>query len=340
MRDPNEELIDLNTGFEEDTAEVRARPVRPLLDQTSGERPTSGEPSLLRHREPTENDRKNASVIGFLKGLGISGLISMPFALLMLFSDASTGWWYIVAWLAAGGIIGSRVEQSRLERESKDGFLRVDDSILDCRTRGAMISVPLNRVFGAGPVKGLFGTEFLRIYSLSKSNRGFDFSDRNLSRYEPYSGPAMVFNTFESSGNEIARQTIIRHINNRRKSGEPVAQLPPYNFQSVYAHKQNILFGDTIVEASFLCDGKTLRYTKGSETHEIPVHSVRDVQIKKVESKYGPTEWKVTLRMDPSIGQEDLMIDILRMSNPAEIDAYCRCLPALFPEPTKDGYWS
>jgi len=340
MRDPNEELIDLNAGLEEDTADVRTRPVSPVLDRPSGERPTSGEPSLLRHREPTHNDRKNASAVGFLKGFGVGTLIGIPFALLILFSDAVIGWWYIVAWLVAGGIIGSRVEQSSLARESQDGFLRVDDSILDCRTRGPVVSVPLNRVFGAGPVKGLFGTELLRIYFLSNSNRGFDFKDRNLTRYEPYSGPAMVFNTLESSGNEIARQTIIRHINNRRKSGEPVAQLPPYNFQSVYAHKQNILFGDTIVEASFSCDGKMLRYTKGADTHEIPVHSVRDVQIKKVESKYGPTEWKVTLTMDPSTGQNDLMIDILRMSNPAEIDAYCRCLPALFPEPTKDGYWS
>ncbi|GAF97968.1 unnamed protein product [marine sediment metagenome] len=132
----------------------------------------------------------------------------------------------------------------------------------------------------------------------------------------------------------------MHHYNSRKNAGLPFANLPEFRFSAIASHKKKLLWGETIVDGNFSCDGETVHYVTPKQNYEFPVTAVRDVQIKELRSKHGRTKYEVILTLDPSYGPAELKINILQMSNNEEVDRYCRALPSVFTESKLDGYWS
>jgi hypothetical protein len=222
------------------------------------------------------------------------------------------------------------ITRSLLETEAREGFLRVDETTLEYWTRQGEVAIPTGDIFGAAP-EGIGRKERLRICYLAALPCGFGCATPDFKHYEPVAGPAIALDPVEGNGNYLARETILLHLGRRRKAGLPVADMPPYRFTSAKSHRAHIFFGETVLDAFFKCDGRTIICMTGAETHRIPVTAVRDVAVDLVQSKYGPTKYNITLILDPSCGRDTIKLDLLGMSNPAEVDKYCRCLPTLLP---------
>jgi hypothetical protein len=85
------------------------------------------------------------------------------------------------------------------------------------------------------------------------------------------------------------------------------------------------------MDSSFECDGKTVSiFTKGQQ-YRFPVTAVKEVSIEKNSIKGSPTQWDITLTLDPTCGYTSLFLDILHMTRNDEVEYYLVCLPALVP---------
>ncbi len=305
----------------------------------------SGEPSILKPGEITPEDRRHAALIGFIPGFLISLVVAGITLLVVLIQlDEKIGeWTEPIIWggailLGVGSLIGMLVRLSNLNLERSEGFLRVDNETVEYWTSRGIVTVPLSEVFGAGPEKGTF-SEYLRICFLSGDERGFAFLKRNFKRYEAVSGPGAKLGYYDADGNTIARETIAHHVNMRRDAGLPVAELPPYRYEAIQAHKQKLLYGETVVDAIFECDGVTVNYQHKDNHHKFPVKAVEKIKRTEARSQYGRTAYYLTLTLDPSYGEEKLKIDLMHMPKPEEIDKYCHCLPTVLPVKETSGYW-
>ncbi len=325
MQDDMEALIDISNGTDDDG-----------WDRSFGFDSTGT--SVLKRGEPTIADRRKTAFIGL--GLGmLVGLVPAGVAFAVMFDAYPSGLWIAAIVPGVAAVIGSLIGIAILNAEVRDGFLKVDREVIEYWTRSGTVSIPLSRIFGAGPDRGFMG-EILRVCVLADNARGFEFKTPSFSGYEAVSGPARKIGGSVETGNMLARKTIIHHVKERRKAGLPVAELPEYRFKSVQTHREFLVAGGTVVDATFECDGKNLVYENKEGRVRVPVTAVRETKIMEARSKYGRTAYKVTMKLDLSCGFEELKMDILRMPHAEEIDRYCRCLPTLFPPADLEGYWS
>jgi hypothetical protein len=318
-------LIDLNAGIEEERTWSDAPSMR-------------SEASVLRMGETTPEMRRKSTWVGFGLGL-LVGLIPAAVAVVTTMKMWPENIFFGALTLGVCSAVGILINQSLLGQEKRDGYLKVDWEALEYWTRGGIVTISMGDIFGAGPEKG-FLKEILRVCVVADNKRGFEFKKPGFDGYVAESGAARKIGGSIETGNALVRKTIIYHMQDRRKKGLRVSELPEYRFKSVQAHREFLIAGDVVEDAKFDCDGKTLVYEKKSERWEIPVRSVRKTSVHEARSQYGRTAYRVTLELDPSSGYEELKMDILRMSNAEEIDRYCRCLPTVFPRKELDGYWS
>jgi hypothetical protein len=317
MKYDNEELIDLD-----------APDNKPVMVVSSD--PDSGETSVLEHLPPTSSERMKTALFGFFAGLVIALIPSIAVVIFLLNENAENIFPRVALIPAAGAVLGAAVWSLLFDYSCRKGLLRVDRNILQYSTWTGVNTVPLGTVFGAGSEGSVLG-EVLRVCAVSDDNRGFVSMTPRFSRYGAISGPARRLGGNVEEGNEFVRKVIIYHIDERRKQGLPVAELPPFHFKSVQAHKKYLITGESLTDATFECDGKILVYENKDGRREIPVTAVRKTTVIEHRSQHGRTAYRVKLTLDPGTGHEELLMDILRMSYPEEIDRYCRCLPTLFP---------
>ena len=297
------------------------------------------EVTVLKRMEIDDRDMRRAIGLGSLIGLTLGLAFFLPILLFLTFEIDVPIEIALPLCLGAGITAGIMIYLNKMKADVSAGYLRVDDDMIEFTKGRKVYSIPMHGVFGAGPVKNWLGHMDLRIYEISSNKRGFQYTARNFGRYNVVSGPGHKFAYSEIDGNAKAREVIMLHYNRRIHNGQPVAEMPPYNFDGVQTHREFLIAGETIVDAVFECDGKTLKYTKGTDNYEFPVTSIRSCDIQKVQSQYGVSRWDVYLYVDPAHGDK-LKIDIRTMPNAQEIDEYCRALPTLFPPQKIDGYWN
>jgi hypothetical protein len=302
-------------------------------------KPRSDQASLLL-RQPASIWEK---LVAILTGAGIGfGLAMVPVVFLLSFlsqsedfgGDAWISWMknllpLLVSVLIVGLVIGALLVLRKLAIECRKGFLRVDTDQFQYWNRKNNVSGAMEKLFGAGPEGKGEGREF-RLCYVSDGPGGYDTDDWNFGRYEVVEGPLTGMDAEESDGNTQARQVFLYYINKRRDAGMPVAELPPYAFESVKGHRDFLVIGPLVVDYTFKCDGKTITWTQGDRIFTVPVIAVREVTVDYRSGRGGPTRWIITLVSDPSYGNEVLYFDIRNMSYAEEVERYCRCLPALF----------
>jgi len=303
--------------------------------------------SIMKRREITDADRTGAALRGFFTGLGIMIGIALVVAIILgikgtilevIESDAIK--WAFPLLLGSGAALGVVINTARLRKKEREGYLKIDNEVVEYWTAKGIVKIPLENIFGAGKIKSGWGYDLLRIYYTDWSPRGFRYSDYGFRNYEAVAGPVMKVAYGSNNGHDIARNGIIHHYNLRKSKGLRVAELPDYRFQSVQVKKEHLIYGETVEVASFSCDGKTLVYTTQTDKYEILVKYVKDIRVKKLQSKYGVMEWKVTVFLKLASGFEEIVINIRDLPHAQEIDNYLRCLPTLFPFEEPDGYWS
>jgi hypothetical protein len=186
------------------------------------------------------------------------------------------------------------------------------------------------RLFGAGPEE-IYQDHGLRLCYRESSERGYISLLRNFRDYEIAEGTIADLPPTAQDGNALAREVILFYINQRRASGKPVAELPPYAFVSKRQHHKHMVFGEHVLDASVECDGKTLSiFTKGA-MHSFPATAVKEVWIDKHVVKGVPREWDVTLTLESPYGEDTLELDLMNMTRNEEVEYYLVCLPTLFP---------
>jgi len=305
----------------------------------------SGETSVFRYREVTHEFKgevaTRGATWGFFTAIGVGLLVFLP----VYFAGVLEGNFPInvfrisvAGWIFTGIMIGMAVTLKNLELESNEGYLKISDNYVEYWTGRGAVKLLTSEIFGTGPVKLTFRRK-TRFYFLSNVERGYGFKDKSFKHYVPASGPAKKVGIPDMDGDDMVRGAMIEHIKQRLRQKLRVAELPAYQFTAVQTHRKNLLYGDTVVDAIFECDGKTIFYKNKDEEYKIPVRSVKDVKVREMRSKHGRTAYYVDLYVEPSISLDKIIINILRMPKPEEIDKYCRTFPTLFPL-AEDGYWN
>jgi len=300
--------------------------------------------SVFRFRELTWEIKLDAAIVGGLWGFLITIGIAIPVFLLFYLLEVREGEFsgedfmgMVITFLVFGSGLGALIGNVLQKKESKNGYLKISDNYVEYWTRKGNKTIMTSEIFGTGPVKGTI-RRFTRFYYLSSEPRGFAFLNRSFKYYIPVSGPAMKLALNEGTGDDIVREAVILHINRRQKQQLRVAEFPPYAFTAIQSRKEHYIYGDTVIDAIFECDGKTIKYTKKDEVKNIPLTSIEDVKIVEVRSKHGRTAYYIDLTVSPSVSLDKIRINILRIPKPTEIDKYCRAIPTLFPE-AQSGYW-
>ncbi len=333
MDDDMGSLIDINARPE--TTNFFREPVRMDPDKAT---------SLFKPREPTSEDRKSAmigyGVIGLLVGLGLSFL---GFIGALIATDGEPGGLLMVmvnillVVLVLCTTIGVVIAISFLNKETEEGYLKISDDEIEYWTRSGIVSILMQYIFGARQSKEtLF--YFTRLYFTSDNKRGFDFLKHKFKRYEAVSGPATKLKLVSIDGNENVRLVVMHHRKRREKAGLQVAEVPKFNFESIKTKKEQLIFGKTILDREFKCDGKILEYTNDDSDHRIAVEKITGVRVEKVQSQYGVSKFLIHLALEPGSGYENLSINALHMPYMDEIGYYCRAIATSFPD-RDDGYW-
>ncbi len=324
--------------------------------------PTSGAASILKQGEPVASERNRALLVGGRTGLLIGILAAVVVASLLLQLDypAHMRRWAFPILIVAGTGVGSLVASVLYLMECKSGFLRVDDERIVYRRLRGTIKIPLEKVFGAAPEKR-GDREFLRICFLKSNKRGFAGLKRNFKAYEAVSGPITRVDQDGKDGNQLAREAIMLHIKNRLNAELPVAELPEYRFISTIRRRERFPTLNMNVDASFMCDGRTLGYTIDIEyettgafdtalntpvptefsepgKYEIPVTMVRHVDIIRGPGS-GAMTYQAWLTLDPASGHDKINLDLGHFTKGNEIERYCLCLPTLFPPYEDTEFW-
>lgn len=333
MDDDMGSLIDINARPE--TTSFFQESVRMDLDKTT---------SLFKPREPTPEEKTSALIgyglIGLFVGLGLSFI---GFIGALIATDGEPGGMLIVminiliVVLVLCTTTGVIIALSFLNKETEEGYLKITDEEIEYWTLNGAVSIQMQYIFGARQSKEtLF--YFTRLYFTEDNKRGFEFLKHKFKRYEPVSGPVTKLKLVSIDGNDNVRLAIMHHRRRREKAGLRVAEVPKFNFQSIKTKKEQLIFGNTILDREFKCDGKILEYTVEDSNHSIPVEKINGVRVEKVQSQYGVTKFQIHLTLEPGSGDEKLTINALNMPYADEINYYCRAIATSFPD-RDDGYW-
>jgi hypothetical protein len=300
-------------------------------------KPDSG--TLFRLRAVTPDDIKkaitNGRIVGFVASFLTAVVVAIFATQLPEHHPLAQSWLFWVGallFVVLATFFGGKIRVRRLERESRQGFLRIDPEQLQFQTTGRATNIDMGQLFGAAP-EDLYPDKGLRLCFLSDTQRGFISLLHSFKDYEIVEGPKIDPLSQDSDGNEVARAVILYYIGQRRSAGMPVAELPAFAYDAKREHHKHLVVGEHILDISFECDGKMLSIFTDGETYALPVTSVKEVDIQKETVKGSPTRWEITLALDPSCGHESLLLNILNMSRAEEVEYYLVCLPTLFPQP-------
>ncbi|MCK4721391.1 hypothetical protein KAU08_12050 [bacterium] len=324
--------------------DINARPETGNFFRESGRMDPDKATSLFKPREPTPEDRKSAlvgyGVIGLLVGLGLSLVV---FIVTMIATDGEPAGVLVIMFnfmlvaIVLSTTIGAVIAVSFLNKETEEGYLKISDDEIEYWTRNGIVAILMQSIFGARQSKEtLF--YFTRLYFTSDNKRGFEFLKHKFKRYEAVSGPATKLKLVSIDGNDNVRLAVMHHRRRRSKAGLKVGEVPKFNFQSIKTKKEQIIFGNTILDREFKCDGKILEYTIDDSDHKIAVEMINGVRVEKVQSQYGVSKFLIHLALEPGGGHENFSINALHMPYMDEIGYYCRAIATSFPD-REDGYW-
>lgn len=324
--------------------DINARPETSNFFRESGQMDPDKATSLFKPHEPTPEEKRSAmigyGVIGLLVGLGLSFL---GFIGVLIATDGEPAgvlgimFNFMLVAIVMSTMIGAVIAISFLNRETEEGYLKISDDEIEYWTRSGIVSILMQYIFGARQSKETF-FYFTRLYFTSDNKRGFEFLKHKFKRYEAVSGPATKLKLVSIDGNDNVRLAIMHHRRRREKAGLEVAEVPKFNFQSIKTKKEHLIFGNTVLEREFKCDGKILEYTNDDTDHKIPVEKITGVRVEKVQSQYGVSKFRIHLTLEPGSGYEKLSINALHMPYMDEIGYYCRAIATSFPD-RDDGYW-
>ncbi|MFH1676128.1 MAG: hypothetical protein ABIC40_03800 [bacterium] len=301
---------------------------------------------VFKRSEITNTDYKAAAMPALIAGLVAAFLTGLSLSLLgpQVFFNESDFYPSIITSTAGILIIVTFLVWAIIvliiRYECKNGFLKIGGNAVVLRNKGKIIAIPLKDILGAE--SGVeFLSRWLKIYYRAYTPSGFTYVSGNFDRYKEENGYIDKGYVDPPDGNSLIIDALKERIDILKKSGVPTASPPPFNFMAVKSHLRYQLFGDSIKDGEFICDGKTATYLKGIAKIEFPVDKIRKTSIVKQQSQYGVTAWNATLKFDPSYGRDDLKIDILGMSNAQQVENYLKMLPAVFRTgETESGYWN
>jgi len=356
-----DKLIDLNKGEEKDRAYDYQSEYGAGYDDDPGRdhEPESytdswdDKPSVLDRPDPKPNEITRAGFGGLFWGFLIS--LAPGFVTFIVFvittefesDDSLRNFISVLALILASGMsIGYIIGVANLNREAREGFVRIDMNNLEFWLRGKTYKIPLQYVFGAAPEKTTFRWA-TRVCYLSKADRGFSMLVPCFKDYIAIEGPALKLGSsnelhpreWPDDGNLLFRQTVRKHLARRISRDLPVSKCPEFKFNAV--QKEIKLFGKGSDEPAsyFRCDGETIEYKTKDQLYKIPVKYIKRVKMTKVQSRYGLTAYYVNVYLDQMSGYEKVKVDILKLKKREEVDRYLHTLPTLFHDLEKDSYW-
>jgi hypothetical protein len=297
--------------------------------------------SIMRHRALSDEDLNTAAISGLLIGLIIGVIFCIAIFFFSFGAIAEDRWsvgkfmWFAIFIMAICLFVGAIKGRAGLVLEFREGFVKVNEENFQYWSKTGEEIIRLEKIFGAAPETD-GSKEHIRICCLVNHPEfpsGFTYLIPDFKRYEPISGPAMEFASSNDNGNAIARKIILYHINKRKEHMWPVAEVPPYRFESVRSHHKNVLWGENVIDESFSCDGKLISISKGNEIINIPVTAIKSVLAEKESSQNSSEKYDLTLILDSSCGCPMIKLNLLNMSFAEEVERYCRCMATVFPQP-------
>jgi hypothetical protein len=290
-------------------------------------------PTIFRYRKVSDIDYKRAVTNGRIAGGVYSFLTAIVLILIGIgvpedhpLDSNGLFWLFLVIACVGSSFWGGALRKKTFEREIKEGYIKIDQENVEYWTPGKTKTIPMDRLFGAGaePEAPISGFRFAYLHD---NERGFETIVRDFKDYQIAQNPMGLEFPPISSGNDCLSETIRAYISNRRNSGLPVAEIPPYKFKSIQHHHKNVV-GKEVIDASFDSDGKTLFVLAKGSNYTIPVTDVTGIEVNKATYKGSPTKWDINILME---GKGELFFDILNITRPEEIDIYLHCVPVLFP---------
>ncbi|MCX6645068.1 MAG: hypothetical protein NTY09_01715 [bacterium] len=329
-----------------------------------------GNTSVLRQGEPVRSEIMRAILTGLRMGLGFGLFVIFVVGVAMVWSntDPITRRWFSLICLITGPLLGMLATTLYYFADSKTGYFGVSDEVISFRTPFKKITIPLEKIFGAGSEP--HGTNnWLRICYLADNVRGFKSMLCNFRFYEAESGPIMDEKRDGLDGNEVARLAIITHIRHRLKTEMPVASIPEFRFEATCDHRRSLdAIMDIVIKGYFRCDGRYLEIQEEVQKIEsgyfdglhkvggdqsikpgtdLPVktrrHIVEVTNVAEVAFNTEPVLDSVTMPgmwihlKEPK--DEVIRIHVDAYSYSREIKKYCKCLPTLFPFYDDTEFW-
>jgi hypothetical protein len=291
---------------------------------------------LMKNRAVASADIKKITEHGYVIAFVASLLISI-FVIFFAFQYPDNDplayhfwfWQILVISIAISFPVCAFFRRRYFYREVRKGFLRLDLEELQYWNPGGVKTIPMERLFGAAedPEVPDLG---LRLCYLAQNKQGYETVVRNFENYEIVEGTFKNDLPSDANGNQVAAKAILNVINIRRAAGKPVAEMPPFPFESISYHHKHLIAGKHTIVNSFKCDGKNVEITIKTDSYVMPATTIKGIDVHQRQIKNNPTEWKIDLILDPTDIRKFLRLDILDMSNREELDEYLHCLPTMF----------